>query len=428
MRVVGVNLSKTALTVVALLAFPRMGVGERAAPEAPPLSQDAYVWQRFWSSPFRQGILENGHAFAALDVLVVELSFNGASPIASYTKPDWPALLATGRRIGIVIRSGSGPITPGEAGSRAANMLAEICVKSLSGARAAGVEAVELQLDLDAATSQLRPYRSLLHRLRDAIHPTPLVLTVLPDWLHSGDFISLVGEADSYVLQVHSLERPTNLDQPFSLCVPVRAERWIHEASSLGIPFRVALPTYGYRVAFGPDGRFIGLQAEGPERAWPVGSTQRAILADPDAVALLVRSMLAAPPKACKGIIWFRMPSEDDRLAWHWVTLRKVMEGEQPEGRLVLGARMTEGSLVDLTLSNEGSAQISASALRVNWQGASLVAADGIAGWRLEQSGGGALILHPPPAGVCILFPGEKLQIGWMRLDSPVPVEGVLLP
>jgi hypothetical protein len=392
------------------------------------LSQDAYIWQRFWSSPFRQGILDNGHAFEALDVLVTELSFNGATPIIAYAKPDWPALRTTGRQIGIVIRSGAEPIASGEAGFRAAKALVEVSVKAVSDARAAGVEPVELQLDLDAATSQLLAYRSLLHRLRDAIRPTPLALTVLPDWLRSGDFISLVGEADSFVLQVHSLERPTNLDQPFSLCDRVRAVRWIREASSLGIPFRVALPTYGYRVAFGPDGKFIGLQAEGPERAWPVGSTQRAILADPDAMALLVRSLLAAPPKACKGILWFRMPSEDDRLAWHWVTLLKVMAGEQPEGRLVLGARTTEGSLVDLTLSNEGSAQISASSLRVTWQGARLVAADGIAGWRLEQSGGAALILHPPPGGVSILFPGEKLQIGWMRLDSPVPVEGVLLP
>jgi hypothetical protein len=427
MRVVGVYLSKTALTVVASFAFPKIGVAEQATPGVPLLAQDAYIWQRIWSPPFRQGILDNGHAFAALDVLVAELSLNGASPITTYAKPDWPALLATGRPIGLVIRSRSEPLVSGEAGSRAAKALGEICVKALSDARGAGVEPVELQLDLDAATSQLPAYRSLLHRLHEVIHPIPLALTVLPDWLRSAEFASLVGEAESYVLQVHSLERPTNIDQPFSLCDPVRAERWVREASALGIPFRVALPTYGYRVAFGPDGKFIGLQAEGPERAWPVGSMHRTILSDPGAMALLVRSLLAAPPKACKGIVWFRMPSEDDRLAWHWATLRKVMAGELPEGRLVFGARTTQGSLVDLTLSNEGSMQISAAPVRVTWQGARLVAADGIAGWRLEQ-GGGVLILHPPLAELVLLFPGEKLQIGWMRLDSPVPVEGVMLP
>jgi hypothetical protein len=392
------------------------------------MPQNAYVWQREWSPRFRQVVLDHGRDFAALDVLVAELSFRGAVPSAFYAKPDWQALLSTGSRIGIVVRCGPEPLAPGDSGSRAAAMLADACQHSISLARGAGIEPVELQLDLDAATSQLSAYRSLLHKLRARFHPLPLVLTVLPDWMRSADFSLLVGEADSYVLQVHSLERPASARQPFKLCDPVLAWSWIREASRLGIPFRVALPTYGYRVAFGPDGKFLGLQAEGPERAWPAGSAVRTVLADPGSMALLVFNLTASPPSACMGIVWFRMPGEDDRLAWHWVTLGKVMAGEPPKGHLVLEAPASPESLVELSLVNEGSAQIGASSFRVSWQGAGLVAADAIGGWRLERDGPSAVLLHPPAGDAPPLFPGERIQIGWMRLESPVRVEGVPLP
>jgi hypothetical protein len=122
---------------MALIALAKEGACA-VAPAAMP--QDAYVWQREWSPGFRQVVLDHGRAFAALDVLVAELSFKGAEPSAFYAKPDWRALLSSGSRIGIVVRSGPEPLAPGDSGSHAAAMLADACQHSISLAREAVID------------------------------------------------------------------------------------------------------------------------------------------------------------------------------------------------------------------------------------------------------------------------------------------------
>jgi hypothetical protein len=417
------------LTITFLATGVVPGLAASQVPEEPPaLSQDIYIWQRAWTPHLGQSVRENGQAFGILDVLAAELSSGSRTPRASYTKPDWSALVASGRRIGIVVRSGPAPIAEGGSGPAAADLLIGVCTQALAQSRAGGVDPVELQLDLDAATGSLPAYRVLLHRLRDSVRPVALVVTVLPDWLRSPEFAPLVSEAGSYVLQVHSLERPQVREKPFTLCDPARAERWIGEASRLGIPFRVALPTYGYRVSFGADGRFFGIQAEGPARAWPAGGSVRTVMADPDSIAALVRRLSETRPGVCMGIVWFRMPSEDDQLAWRWKTLRRVMSGEVPRGHLVLRAPETADGLVDLAVLNDGEAQVSVSAFDVSWRGACLIASDGISGWRVERNSRGGLTLDPPAWDDSPLFPGERREIGWMRLSAPAHIEGTPSP
>jgi hypothetical protein len=415
-----------AVALLGFLAGAERGRGENAPPSADGFRQDVYVWQRLWTPALSRGVREEGRSFAALDVLVAEVSFAGGLPTVRRAGPDWAALAATGRRIGLVVRSGSQAIGPGGAGSKAEAALAQACTDAMAEARGSGIDPFELQLDLDAATSRLPSYRGLLHRLREKYRPMRMVVTVLPDWLLSPDFAPLMAEADAYVLQVHSLERPV-ADRPFVLCDPLRTERWIREASALGIPYWVALPTYGYRVAFGPSGEFLGLQAEGPPRAWPDGSAVRTVMADPGSMAALVRRIGLAQPKACEGLIWFRFPSDDDRLAWHWPTLKKVMRGEAPRGRLVLSARNNGTNLFDLALANDGDAQVAPSGFVVSLRGTRLIAADAIFGWRIER-GAGAVTVHPSAGDDSLLFPGERRQIGWMRLDGPAQIEPTVLP
>ena len=130
-----------------------------------------------------------------------------------------------------------------------------------------------MHLDFDAATRQLDGYRRWLEALREAIAPTPLVLTALPTWLNSPAFVRLAQTADGYVLQVHSWAAPKTPDQPFTLCDPEQAKRAITKAARLNQPFQVALPTYGYRAWFDGQSRLLGLSAEGPRLA-AAGNTQ----------------------------------------------------------------------------------------------------------------------------------------------------------
>src|SRR5260370_34547670 len=112
-------------------------------------------------------------------------------------------------------------------------------------------------------------------------------ITTLAGWLNQPGFRALIAASDGYVLQVHSVEEPGSYDAPFTLCDPKTALAAVEKASSFGIPFRVALPTYGYLVAFAANGRFVGLSAEGPAKSWPADAKLREERSDPVAMGTL---------------------------------------------------------------------------------------------------------------------------------------------
>ena len=57
------------------------------------------------------------------------------------------------------------------------------------------------------------------------------------------DFKTLINSCDGYILQVHSFDRPAPGQRPV-VCDPVKTRAWVQQASALGRPFAVALPTY----------------------------------------------------------------------------------------------------------------------------------------------------------------------------------------
>lgn len=120
------------------------------------------------------------------------------------------------------------------------------------------------------------------------------------------------------------------LDTPFTLCDPVRARRWVRQAAEIGRPFRVALPTYGYTLAFDRAGKFLSLAAEGPRPACRpatldahrAGRRRRA----GGAGARELTSGAAAG--ALHGLApGFRQPVAGDRLNWDPLTLATVLRG-----------------------------------------------------------------------------------------------------
>jgi hypothetical protein len=403
---------------VAALFFHR-----HAAAQAPaPLAHQVYVWQRAWTPPVLAALANRGTNFERIVPLAAEVTWRGQQPSLARVPLDYAALAAAKVPVGLALRIGPW------AGSFASNDPAASFLTSLAGAlvgeaRAGGVNPVEVQIDFDCAASKLDGYRVWVQAIRRQIAPTPVAITALPAWLNQPSFPALAGAADGYVLQVHSLERPAGMDAPFSLCDPEAAKRAVARAGQIGLPFRVALPTYGYSLAFNKAGSFAGLSAEGPDRNWPADFQLREVRTDPVQMAQLVQFWSANRPAAMRGIIWYRLPADGDTLNLRWPTLAAIIAARIPTANLRAEPRRVEPGLLEISLVNDGELDLSSRlAVEVRWQNARLVAGDGSSGFDLADGDASTaqfqttLKTHRLPAG-------EKQVIGWLRLSEDREVQ-----
>jgi hypothetical protein len=312
----------------------------------------------------------------------------------------------------------SGPFA---ANDKTAAFLSELASALVAEARTNQVDPQELQLDFDCAESKLDGYRVWVELIRRKVAPLPLTITALPSWLKQPSFKRLISATDGYVLQVHSFERPKSIEAPFTLCDPVAARRAAEHAAEFGVPFRVALPTYGYIIAYDRNGQFVGLSAEGPNKSWPQDVRLREVRTDPRDMAKLVQDWSTNRPKALQGIIWYRLPISDDTLNLRWPTLAAIMQGRSPRESLRVQTRRVESGLAEISLENDGELDLSSRlAIEVRWSrqsGSRLVAGDGLRGFELVN-GGPATVQFQTKSQPCRLPAGEKQVIGWLRLSG----------
>ena len=412
-----------------------------------PLQHQVYVWQRLWNAPVRKAVAGLAGRFNGLVVLGAEVSVRSAErgtgsselrvPSSEFralqvvrVPLDARTLALAGQPVGLALRigpyagpfDGQGPLT---------RLLGDLALSLVTEARARHLPVSELQLDFDCAERDLDGYRLWVEHIRRRVAPVPVTITALPCWTNRRAFAALAAAADGYVLQVHSLERPAAPDAPMVLCDPVAARRAVERSGRLGRPFRVALPTYGYLVAFDARGRFIGLSAEGPALAWDASVRVRELRADPEAMAGLVRDWTADRPACLQGLIWYRLPTEADALNWRPATLAAVMSGRAPLARMGAEARRPEPGLVEIDLVNSGEADGRfPGVVSARWDGARLLAGDAVQGFELARSDPAHGIgLNYPAAGVPRrLPPGERRMIGWLRLSSDAEVSVHVAP
>jgi len=320
-----VNPLRPVLLVLLILSLPFAACHEEP-PIHGPLRQEAYVWQREWNPAVRESVAQ-ATDLAGLVVLAAEVDLRPRSSIAMRIPLDAAALKSYGRPVGAALRVHAVPgrfIDDPKMLQYLRDLVRDVTVE----ARTKGLAISEIQIDYDCPEWKLADYRGLLVSLRQSAAPTPLTVTALPIWLYQHRaFRKLLEAVDGYVLQVHSLAPPEYLAKKIVLTEPRSARAWVKEAARFGRPFRVALPTYGYQVAFDAKGKLIGLLAEGPLVSFAEGITIRSAKSDPQAMAGLVRGWTEKRPKELTGIVWYRLPVEGDRNNWSWSTLRTVMTG-----------------------------------------------------------------------------------------------------
>ncbi|MCH7228794.1 DUF3142 domain-containing protein [Haloferula sp. A504] len=368
----------------------------------PPLTAEAYVWQDPARPEVREAVAAAHPAFGTLHFRAAEFRWTGRDFAIDQVVTD--RLPSPG--CGLVVRIGqsAAQLEWTDAQCRAV----EACVASL-----ARLGPREIQCDYDCPQARLGDYCRLLKRLRAAAGAVPVVPTTLPSWLAESGFAELAEESPGYVLQVHSLTLPRAPEEEVVLLDPALARRSVDRAAALGVPFRVAMPTYGCEVWFDAGDRVIEVISEdrAPEGLAPARRSYG--YAEPAMAAKLVGGWIDARPAGLTGVIWYRLPIASDRRNWAWPTLQKVMRGEIPKPGLRIEAAESGG---DVALVNHGDAPARLP-LRLIARGP-IQAADAIGAYRLE-SGGTETVFRFTGDGWPWIEPANRLVVGWITTRDP---------
>lgn len=393
----------SAAALPAILAIGSLGLVlattscDRSTGAPPPLTTECYVWQDPARNEVREAVEATRSSFDSLHFRAAEFRWTGdsfaAEDVITDTLPE--------PRAGLVVRIGQSAARLEWNDARCRVIESRIASLARLGPR-------EIQCDYDCPQSRLADYRRLLQRLRQAAGTIPVVPTTLPSWLEEEEFAALAEESPNYILQVHSLSLPESPDREVVLLDSALARRSVEKAAGLGVPFRVALPTYGCEVWFDGAQRVIEVISEdrGPEGLVPAHRSYG--YADPAAAAALVEGWMKNRPDGLSGLVWYRLPVAGDRRNWPWPTLRKVMRGEVPTPHLQIEAPASGG---DVALANHGDAPARLPQ-RLIARGP-IGAADAVGAYRLQQGGEETVFTFQEGMWPWI-EPGSRLVIGWI--------------
>ena len=409
--------------------------GEYQKQKSGPIPNSVYVWQRNWNGAVAEALGKASQEMSCFGVLSMEVSFkqNQIDNIVS-VPVNYEALKSTQKPVALAFRIGS---FPGDfrKDSETTSFLGDIACSLIEEAIENSVEPAELHIDFDCAESKLDSYRELVRVLKEKVQnlsealdqnqPVPVIITALPCWLKHRQFKSLVQEADGFILQVHSLERPKNSDTKIVLCDAASSIKWVKKAARLGVPFRVALPTYGCIVGFDSKGQYLGITTEGPSRNWPQGTSLRMVSSDARAISELVRKWQKARPNNMLGIIWYRLPIETDQFNWNWDTLQMVMNGREPAGDVKVEIDYSQAGFAKILLVNTGQLDyLPNNNVRIRCEYTNIVAADGMNGFVFDGGNQSEINFKFNNQNSLIrIKPGESLLIGWLSFNESARID-----
>jgi len=392
----------------------------------PVLDHHAYIWQREWSSRVEEAILREASEIGGVTVLMAELY--PLDPKRNVRIPvSFDVLKRAGAPVTVAIRVNWNPRATVE--DALGTVFLDSVVGVLEDVRDGGLDVTGIEIDFDCPTSKLELYAERLVALRSKIGKMPLSVTTLPTWMERPDaFLKLVSTVDRYVLQVHSIQRPVSVKDDVTLCDPKTALRWIQAAGESHTPFRVALPTYGYRLGFSETGELAEVSGEDASVVRKPGWTYRVVRAKPVDMARLVRALASGKPTSCTGVIWYRLPVGGERLNWDPGTWRAVKAGRIDEKSWKAEFSNPEGGVVEVVLIQTSElAREPPDRVRVSWSDARAVAWDGQRYYSVRPvRNEGLEWIWPKGMEKPLVSSGERWTIGWIRLDGDTELKANL--
>jgi hypothetical protein len=196
----------------------------------------------------------------------------------------------------------------------------------------------------------------------------------------------------------------------------------VARAVEIGVPFRVALPTYSCVVVFDQKGMVKDVHGEDLPAGLSLSGENHAVLdADAYAISALVADWRRNAPDLLRSVIWYRLPVPTDRLNWPVETFEKVVRGDSlKRGWSVKLEARPEGHHEVILLQNGDAPDDLPRDIEITH----VEAADGLRGYLVEGQPPGAIQLHlANPARFGRIRPGERIVAGWVRTTGKAEVK-----
>lgn len=395
---------------------------------ATPLLHEAYVWQRSWDDDVRGAVSEAGASLSGILCLAAEVTVDGNEIMTRRIPVDHGTLRKTGRPITAVVR-----IFPSVAENGWNEQANDACEKTLreivSGWSREHPGGIGLQIDFDCPDRHLFEFHQRLRRWKSLFPAVSFTITALPSWLGRKEFPSLAAEFPDYVLQVHSLHLPVNPGEWVGICDPAEMRAATNAAGKLGVPFRLALPTYSCLVVFDDGGGIAEVYGEDLPESLPVAALKTmAMDSDAHLLSQMVRNWDRARPGSMNGVIWYRLPTPGDRLNWDWPVLERIISGIPLSRGWSLHMEADPAGYHRVILRQDGSAPDDLpGVLRIRVPGGRVIGCDGLSGYVSHlPSGDGGSANEPTVFEWRLADPTRHFQkpagwsgvIGWCRWEG----------
>lgn len=378
-----------------------------------PLTVEAYVWQAADKPAVREAMIKSEGLVSLLHVRAAEMRWDGGKFVTQWFIKELPS-----DDCGLVVRIGASAAGVEWTPERIAEVAAIF-------KKVAEFSPSEIQCDFDCPQKRLRGYRELLDGLQEAVGDIPVIPTALPSWLAEKDFEKLVEGRTGYVLQVHSLQLPSSPGDPTVIFDSTNARASALKAAQLGVPFRIAMPTYGCEVRFSEEGKVLDVVSEDLTEMSPYVARRSFALADPIASARLISEWKNDRPDGLTGMIWYRLPVEGDRRNWPWETFQLVARGEVSKSLPVIEVSSGTGAR-DISVANHGQFPIHLPREVAMHQ--AVVTSDGAGGYIMKREGERVKFLLRGDVWPW-LDPGKKIACGWLRLrDGDTHIDWTVKP
>ncbi|WP_459772928.1 DUF3142 domain-containing protein [Asaia astilbis] len=364
------------------------------------LPSDAYIWQRQWTPGVLRSIDQSMETVRSWHVLAAERDQNGAWHQAHL---DAARDALRGHDVVAVFR------LSGRTSTLNASEVLNRIRETLSAWHEEGIEIREIEIDHDCPTSRLSAYAGFLDQIRHGLDPRyRLALTALPAWLGSPDLPRLLSMTDEAVLQLHAVLNP--IAGLFDITQAFNAARRFGQIAPR--PWRIALPSYGSRVVWAPDGRIAVVESEAPQGV--ADEAGQELVAEPVRVAAFMNRVEADPPQRLIGWIWFRLPVATDRRAWSLSSWLAVMRHDALKESVTPMTRPVSQGLVHIVARNTGT--IDAMMPLVIHVESTCRGIGAQMPYRLEYDTQGAAVLVR--ARKALLPVGQEIVAGWLSCQQ----------